>query len=347
MTSASESNARDPKTIANLRENYRRENISSGKYATYAQKLRQMGYESLANLFLACSHSEIIHATRHARVALLLGITLETQIAECKAESVSEILEEMLQEERDAMNDYELFLKEAQKEKFSSAMISMSAALRADQTHFEYCQEAAASGDYWKNEDRRFCVCALCGYVHAWTKVICPICGAKPDLFLSFFDRAHFDTESLLFEETSNQRGALLSFNDHTWTFEKVFLTEQIGAVELTETIGDALKNNGWSDQDIYAIILSLTEAVVNANEHGNKGVAGKKVAIECAVTDDFFLCSIEDEGEGFNYKEVPNPCLDENLCVPHGRGLKLISHFMSRVWYNVKGNKIFMIKKC
>lgn len=334
-----------PKTIQNLKENYRRESISSGKYGIYAQRLLQEGYESLANLFFACSHSEIIHAARHSRVALFLGIKLETEIVQCKAKTVKEILEEIISDEEDAAKDYAQFLKVAEEEGCSSAILTMSAALKADQTHYDYCKEAIESEDYWKNESRQFYSCALCGYVHEWSRIICPVCGAKPDMFLAFPNDGHFDTHLLLFNKTEDQDQYALPFVRQMWNYEKIFPTELINAVELTTIITDALRDHGWSERDIYAIVLSLTEASVNANEHGNKGIVGKHVFVECALSHDFFFCSMQDEGEGFVPQDVPDPCLEENLLIAHGRGLKLISNFMTRIWFNSTGNKIYMMK--
>ncbi|MDO5581289.1 MAG: ATP-binding protein [Planctomycetia bacterium] len=334
-----------PKTIQNLKENYRRESVSSGKYGIYAQKLLQEGYESLANLFFACSHSEIIHAARHSRVALFVGVKLETEIVECKSNTPKEILEEMIREEESANEDYESFLEAAQEENCTAAILTMSAAMKADQSHYECCKEAYESEDFWRNESHQFYSCALCGYIHEWSRIICPVCGANQDMFLAFPSDGHFDTDLLLFNKPKNQTDFVLPFAGEIWKYEKVFPTQLINAVEFTSTITDALKESGWSDRDIYAIVLALTEASVNANEHGNKGEEGKRVFVECALSNEFFFCSMQDEGEGFTPEKVPDPCLDENMLIAHGRGLKLISNFMTRIWFNASGNKIYMLK--
>lgn len=335
----------NPKTVENLKENYRRENISSGKYGIYAQKLQAAGYESLANLFYACSHSEIIHAARHSRVALLLGIKLETDIVRCEAESVEDILADMIREEQDAMADYPRFLKDAEEEEYTSAVLTMSASMKADRTHYDYCVDAAESGDYWKEKNLRFFTCALCGYVHERARIYCPVCGAKPEMFLPFPDDGHFDRDLLVFGEKKEKRPAALPAINDVWCYENVFPTLLITTVDFTTTITNTLENSGWPEEEIYAIVLSVTEAAVNANEHGNKGAADKNVYVECSISDDMFFCSMQDEGEGFSPQDVPDPCQDENLFVTHGRGLKLIDNFMSNVWFNGKGNKIFMVK--
>ena len=53
----------------------------------------------------------------------------------------------------------------------------------------------------------------------------------------------------------------------------------------------------------------------------------------------------IEDEGDGFDPDDVPDPTLEENLELPSGRGLMLMKTFMTTVQYNEKGNRVFMEK--
>ncbi|MDO5565142.1 MAG: ATP-binding protein, partial [Planctomycetia bacterium] len=249
------------------------------------------------------------------------------------------------QEELDSMKDYPRFIEEARHDKSSSAILSMTAAMKADHSHYEYCQEASASEDMWKSERHQFYVCALCGFIHHWSRVTCPVCGARPELFLPFPDKEHFNPEALIF--TSQEERAAMAVPDAcgVWNFDHAYPTCLINAVEFTSEIADELHKRGWSDRDVYAIVLSLTEAAANSSEHGNKREEGKHVFVECSISSDFFFCTMRDEGEGFDPKKVPNPCLDENLLVAHGRGLKLISSYMSRVWFNQKGNKIFMLK--
>lgn len=333
------------RTRENIKENYRREVVASGKYAIYAKQLSEAGYESLANLFHACSHSECIHSIRHSRVALFLGIKLETEVVHCEKKDVSEILDEMIREELDAIKSYPRFVEEARHDANSSAILSMTAAMKADHSHYEYCQEAAVSDNYWLGEKRPFYVCALCGYIHQWNRVVCPVCGARPELFLPFHDKNFFDAESLTFTKHEKRDDFAVPDALDTWSFEHVYPTCLINAVEFTSEITDELNKRCWSERDVYAIVLSLTEAAVNANEHGNKRQDGKHVYVECCISSEFFFCTMEDEGDGFDPMIVPNPSLEENLLASHGRGLKLISSFMSRVWFNSKGNKIYMLK--
>lgn len=336
----------NPKTIKNLKENYRRECISRDKYSFYSQKLLKAGYITLANLFSACSYSENIHATNHSRVALILGIKLETDVAEYISQTVEEILREMLKEEQEAMDDYSNFVKDAEEEHYESAVMTMNIALKADRTHYDILKEAAESHDYWKKKQIHFYICGLCGYLFEDSDHLCPHCGIKPNISLSNHDGTPSVRNWDVYHETEAQQRQALPDISNIWYSKKSYPTKLINAIDFTSDITKTLKKNDWPESEIYRIVLSVTEASVNANEHGNKGCDGKEVHVECAVGNNFFFCSIQDEGDGFDPKDVPNPCLDENCLVAHGRGLKLISNLMTLLWFNDKGDKVFMLKK-
>jgi serine/threonine-protein kinase RsbW len=54
----------------------------------------------------------------------------------------------------------------------------------------------------------------------------------------------------------------------------------------------------------------------------------------------------VEDEGEGFNIQEIPDPCDPENLFKSSGRGVMLIYNIMDEVEYNARGNRLVMVKR-
>ena len=57
-------------------------------------------------------------------------------------------------------------------------------------------------------------------------------------------------------------------------------------------------------------------------------------------------VVAVEDEGQGFDPSAVPDPTADENLELPHGRGLVLMRAYMDEVSFNAKGNRVTMRKK-
>lgn len=115
---------------------------------------------------------------------------------------------------------------------------------------------------------------------------------------------------------------------------------------EVQERIVGLLEQHGWPMRDAFGVRLALEEALVNAIKHGNRMDATKKVYIACKFAADEVSVVIEDQGEGFNVVEVPDPTDDDNLDKPGGRGIMLIRSFMTSVAYNDKGNRLSMTKK-
>ena len=77
----------------------------------------------------------------------------------------------------------------------------------------------------------------------------------------------------------------------------------------------------------------------------GNRMDPSKSVHIGCQVYDDKVSIVIQDEGEGFDVTDVPDPTEDDNLEKPGGRGIMLMRSFMSTVEYNDSGNRLLMEK--
>lgn len=97
---------------------------------------------------------------------------------------------------------------------------------------------------------------------------------------------------------------------------------------------------------DAYGnILISLTEAANNAIIHGNKTDKNKKIEISC-VPDDrgksltFF---VKDEGQGFDYNNLPDPTTPENLDQPCGRGVFLMLQLADLVVFSNKGATVEM----
>ena len=106
------------------------------------------------------------------------------------------------------------------------------------------------------------------------------------------------------------------------------------------------LEEFNYGERVIFAVRLALEEAVVNAIKHGNKMDKAKKVTVTFSIDAKECRITILDEGPGFNPAVVPDPTADENLELPHGRGLVLIRAYMDDVTFTEKGNGITMLKK-
>ncbi len=116
---------------------------------------------------------------------------------------------------------------------------------------------------------------------------------------------------------------------------------------------------------------LAIDEALSNAILHGNLNIKGKdsqsekviyrddaykerlahpelaakKVFIEARLNSQMLEVSIEDQGDGFDHKAIPNPTDSENVFRYHGRGIFVMRNIMDEVIFNDLGNRITLKK--
>ncbi len=93
-------------------------------------------------------------------------------------------------------------------------------------------------------------------------------------------------------------------------------------------------------------LFIALDEAFVNAVKHGNKNDPHKLVKITAELSPKEACFTVEDEGDGFNIKDIPDPCDPANLFKTSGRGVLLIYNIMDEVEYNAQGNRVKMVKR-
>jgi len=85
-------------------------------------------------------------------------------------------------------------------------------------------------------------------------------------------------------------------------------------------------------------ILISLTEAVNNAINHGNKNDQSKFVNIGLTQMQTKICIKVQDEGCGFNPDNVPDPTAPENVGCCGGRGVFLIKELSDDVRYMQNG---------
>ncbi len=94
-------------------------------------------------------------------------------------------------------------------------------------------------------------------------------------------------------------------------------------------------------------IYLCITEAVINSIKHGNKNDLDKKVFIVLDFNKEGINIKIEDEGDGFDVKNVQNPILKENINKESGRGIFIIKNLSEKIEFNEKGNQVQFKIEC
>lgn len=128
-------------------------------------------------------------------------------------------------------------------------------------------------------------------------------------------------------------------------TTRMVIASELTHVPQVQQAVLDQVKRHGHGQDMIFAVRLALEEALSNAIRHGNQGDPAKNVTVEYAVTEDEVRISIADEGPGFEPEKLPDPRDEENLDRPHGRGVMLMQAYMTKVFFNKKGNSVTMIR--
>jgi serine/threonine-protein kinase RsbW len=107
-------------------------------------------------------------------------------------------------------------------------------------------------------------------------------------------------------------------------------LESTLDSVDNAEEIAVGLAQRaGFNEEDLMKIGMAVRESMVNAVVHGNRYNAHKKVQFSVGHNGERFTVRITDEGEGFDYENVPDPLAPENLMRTSGRGIFLIRSFM------------------
>ena len=99
--------------------------------------------------------------------------------------------------------------------------------------------------------------------------------------------------------------------------------------------------------ESVYGnVLVSVTEAVNNAIVHGNKEDKEKKVKIKLKENKKSVRFVVEDEGGGFDHKNLPDPTSPENIDKIKGRGIFLIKNLADKAKFKDGGRVVDMLFK-
>lgn len=112
--------------------------------------------------------------------------------------------------------------------------------------------------------------------------------------------------------------------------------------VRIIESFIDNAKDRFALNDDIYGnIMVAVTESVNNAIRHGNKSNKDKNVKISLSLNDKVLKFRIQDQGDGFDYQNLPDPTAPENIAKPGGRGIFLMRHLCDEVKFIDEGRVV------
>ena len=101
------------------------------------------------------------------------------------------------------------------------------------------------------------------------------------------------------------------------------------------------------SQKNFNSVFLCVSEAVVNSIEHGNRNDKNKTVSIRVDCVEQQIDVCVYDEGEGFDFNNIIDPTLKENIKKESGRGIHIIKSLTKEVEYNEIGNRIEFKIEC
>ncbi len=102
-------------------------------------------------------------------------------------------------------------------------------------------------------------------------------------------------------------------------------------------------------ENDTFWIRLALDEAINNAIIHGHCETLDdirKNIRLKYSIGPNRIVLTVEDTGEGFDHRNLPDPTADENLLSINGRGIFIMKSIMDEVVFNERGNQVSLVKK-
>ncbi len=120
--------------------------------------------------------------------------------------------------------------------------------------------------------------------------------------------------------------------------------------IELAEHMLSEIGATANLEQEtVYWVGMAMREAMANAIKHGNKLNPEKRIHVQMRLSDSELTISVEDEGDGFNPEQLPDPTDPENLLRSSGRGVFYMKHFMDEVRFEKGkqgGTRIELVKR-
>ncbi len=98
-------------------------------------------------------------------------------------------------------------------------------------------------------------------------------------------------------------------------------------------------------ESDMYGkVLIACVEAVNNSIVHGNKSDPEKFVAIVIKRSKEKLKILIKDEGQGFDFENIPDPTAPDNIENIHGRGVFLMDHLSDEMNFIENGSGVELV---
>lgn len=154
-------------TMDNAQEALAGESQANRKYQAFSEKAAEEGFKNVAVLYKAASEAEAIHAKKLLKVLAVIGSTGKNLEASIEGET------------HEFTTMYPEFVKAAEAEKRSDALLAFTHAMKAEEVHAGLYKKALAAINAGHDLGReKVFLCPVCGNIEIG-KVPdkCPICG--------------------------------------------------------------------------------------------------------------------------------------------------------------------------
>ena len=127
--------------------------------------------------------------------------------------------------------------------------------------------------------------------------------------------------------------------NSHAYN-EEIVQPKGVGELDcffkdLLERLLVEWRERGFEQEHRLAYVL--TESLINAYKHGNRGDTSKSITVRWRWGNDLHF-EVIDEGEGFDHKNIPEPTRPEKLENSHGRGIFIIRYCADHISWKDSG---------
>jgi anti-sigma regulatory factor (Ser/Thr protein kinase) len=93
-----------------------------------------------------------------------------------------------------------------------------------------------------------------------------------------------------------------------------------------------------------FAAELLLREALTNAVVHGCHSDPSKEVRCVLRLKGRRLLITVQDDGDGFNWREAWSSSAELSDC--SGRGMEILRKYANHIRYNDRGNVVAIVKR-
>ena len=124
----------------------------------------------------------------------------------------------------------------------------------------------------------------------------------------------------------------------------EIIISSDINNIMMVERFIDGFSERFYVPDYLSAHVnLSVIEAVNNAILSGNKRDLNKNVTLIASIENNRLKVTISDEGDGFDFKNIPDPTLPDNLGKSAGRGLYLMKSLSDDIVFSNGGSTVTM----